>query len=77
MADRSFRVYSAESFGIAIRHYREQAGLTQQELADLTGIDRTYLLRLERGTLQSEQLRRILRVLKQLGVRVVLQEADW
>ncbi len=77
MADRSFRVYSPESFGLAIRHYREQAGLTQQELADLTGIDRTYLLRLERGTLQSEQLQRILRVLKQLGVRVVLQEADW
>jgi transcriptional regulator with XRE-family HTH domain len=77
MADRSFRVYSPESFGLAIRHYREQAGLTQQELADLTGIDRTYLLRLERGTLQSEQLRRILRVLRQLGVRVVLQEADW
>lgn len=77
MADRSFRIYSPESFGLAIRHYREQASLTQQELADLTGIDRTYLLRLERGTLQSEQLRRILRVLKQLGVRVVLQEADW
>ena len=77
MAERSFRVYSPESFGVAIRHYREQAGLTQQELADLTGIDRTYLLRLEGGKAQSEQLRRILRVLQQLGVRVVLQEADW
>jgi HTH-type transcriptional regulator / antitoxin HipB len=77
MADNSFRIYSPESFGAAIRHYREQAGLTQQELADLTGIDRTYLVRLERGTAQSEQLRRILRVLRQLGVRVVLQEADW
>lgn len=77
MAERSFRIYSPESFGVAIRHFREQAGLTQQELADLTGIDRTYLLRLEGGKAQSEQLRRILRVLHQLGVRVVLQEADW
>ena len=77
MAERTFRIYSPESFGVAIRHFREQAGLTQQELADLTGIDRTYLLRLEGGKAQSEQLRRILRVLHQLGMRVVLQEADW
>ncbi|TAK74119.1 MAG: XRE family transcriptional regulator [Dehalococcoidia bacterium] len=77
MPDSSFRIYSPDSFGAAIKHYREQAGLTQQELAELIGIDRTYLVRLERGTVQSEQLRRILRILQQLGVRVVLQEADW
>jgi transcriptional regulator with XRE-family HTH domain len=77
MADQSFRIYSPQSFGTAIRHYREQAGLTQQELAELTGIDRTYLGRLERGTAQSEQLRRILLLLRQMGVRVVLQKADW
>lgn len=71
-----FRIYNAASIGAAIRHYRVQAGMSQEELARQTGIDRFYLSDLERG-LETEQLRRILRVLKQLGVRMTLQEADW
>lgn len=74
--DPAFRVYTPDSLGAAIRHYREEAGLTQAQLAELTGLNRTYLSRLERGN-ETEQLRRLLRVLKQLGVRMTLQKASW
>jgi transcriptional regulator with XRE-family HTH domain len=74
--DGPFRIYSPASLGSAIRHYRQQAGLSQAELADLTGLNRTYLSDLERGK-ETEQVRRILRVLKQLGVRMTLDRADW
>jgi HTH-type transcriptional regulator/antitoxin HipB len=75
-SDQPFRLYTAASVGPAIRQYREQAGLTQVELAELAGINRTYLSNLEQGR-ETEQLRRIVRVLKLLGVRATLQRADW
>lgn len=71
-----FRVYSAASFGAAIRHYRTQAGLTQAELADRCGITRSYLSRLEQGN-ETEQLKRILAVLRELHVRPTLHVEDW
>jgi HTH-type transcriptional regulator/antitoxin HipB len=71
-----FRVYTFESLGAAIRHYRHEAGLTQKELARRAGLHRTYLSDLEQGK-ETEQLRRILRVLRQLGVRMTLEPADW
>jgi transcriptional regulator with XRE-family HTH domain len=75
-SEQPFRVYSARSLGEAIRHYRHQAGLSQAELAQLTGLNRTYLSALEQGK-ETEQLRRLLAVLRQLGVRMTLQKADW
>jgi len=71
-----YRVYTAASVGPAIRHYRAQAGLTQSELADSVGLSVTYLSRLENGQ-ETEQLRRIVAILKRLGVRMTLQKADW
>jgi transcriptional regulator with XRE-family HTH domain len=73
---RPFRIYTATSIGQAIRHYRKQAGLTQAEFAEQVGVDRTYLSRLERGQ-ETEQLRRILAMLRQLGVKITLEHADW
>lgn len=71
-----FRIYTPASLGAAIRHYRHEAGLSQAELAEQTGLHRTYLSALEQGR-ETEQLRRILRVLKELGVRMSLENADW
>ena len=71
-----YRIYSASSLGDAIRHYRISAGLTQEQLAELTGIQRSYLSELEGGK-ETEQLKRTLRVLRQLGVRMTLEKADW
>ena len=74
--DKPFRIYTSESLGAAIRHYRREAELTQAELADLTGLNRTYLSQIEQGT-ETEQMRRLLRILKQLGLRITVQKADW
>lgn len=38
-----------EAFGKVIREVREDAGLSQQELADYSDVDRTYISDLERG----------------------------
>ena len=75
-SDKPFRIYTPASLGAAIRHYRKQAGLSQAELAARAGINRTYLSDLERGR-ETEQVKRILRTLKQLGVRMTLEKADW
>ena len=75
-ADQPFRLYTAASVGPAIRQYREEAGLTQEQLADMAGLNRSYLSELEQGK-ETEQMRRILRLLKLLGVRATLQKADW
>jgi transcriptional regulator with XRE-family HTH domain len=75
-SEQPYRVYTGASIGPAIRHYRTQAELTQAELADLVGLSPTYLSRLENGE-GTEELRRIIRILKQLGIRMTLQHADW
>jgi len=71
-----FRIYTPAALGTALRHYRRQAGLSQAELAERTGLNRTYLSALERGK-ETEQVKRLLRVLRQLGVRVTLDKVDW
>ena len=72
----TFRIYSAASLGAALRHYRQEAGVSQAELAESVGLDRFYLSNLERGK-ETEHVRRLLRVLKKLGVRMTLGKADW
>lgn len=74
--DPPFRIYTPASLGAALRHYRQQAGLSQAELAERVGLNRTYLSALEQGR-ETEQVKRILRLLKQLGVRMTLGKADW
>ena len=72
----TFRIYSAASLGAALRHYRQEAGVSQADLAESMGLDRFYLSNLERGK-ETEHVRRLLRVLKKLGVRMTLGKADW
>ncbi|HXB64198.1 MAG TPA: helix-turn-helix domain-containing protein [Solirubrobacteraceae bacterium] len=71
-----FRIYTPASLGTAIRHYRRAAGLTQAELAEMAGIQRSYLSELEAGK-ETEQLKRVFRILRMLGVRMTLEETDW
>lgn len=72
----AYRVYSPALLGDAIHHYRTVAGLTQAQLAEMAGLQRSYLSELENGK-ETEQFKRTLRVLRQLGVRMTLDEADW
>jgi len=71
-----FRIYSPESLGAALKHYREESGWSQSELAHRTGLNRTYLSELEGGH-STAQTRRLLKVFRELGLRVTLEKADW
>jgi transcriptional regulator with XRE-family HTH domain len=72
-----FRIYAPASLGAAIRHFRQEAGLSQAELAESVGLNRTYLSDLERGKKETETLKRVLRLLRRLGVRMTLEKAEW
>lgn len=36
-------------FGNNLKYYRKRKGLTQQEIADVTGLNRVYISEVERG----------------------------
>lgn len=55
--------------GAAIRNQRKLKGLSQEELADRAGLDRTHVYRLEAGRL-SMTLRTLKTIADTLGVRV-------
>jgi transcriptional regulator with XRE-family HTH domain len=55
------------AFGLAIRAYRKEQGLTQEALAEDCTLDRTYVSMLERG-LRSPSLRTIRAISERLGV---------
>jgi transcriptional regulator with XRE-family HTH domain len=73
---KPFRIYTPASLGAAIKHFRHVSGLSQAELAERTGLHRSYLSALEQGR-ETEQVKRILRVLAELGVRMTVEPADW
>jgi len=45
----SNRVVDAKLFGVRVKEIRMKRGLSQQQLADLTGIHRNYLSGIETG----------------------------
>lgn len=71
-----FRVYHPQAFGAAIKHFRQEAGMSQADLAQQTGIPRVTIARLESGRV-TEQTRQLVELLKALGVRLVATKADW
>ena len=75
-ASKPFRIYNAQTLGAAIRYYRAAEGMSQTELAERTSIPRNYVNALENGH-ETEHLSRLLTVLRELGVRMTLDKADW
>ncbi|HOK67853.1 MAG TPA: helix-turn-helix transcriptional regulator [Anaerohalosphaeraceae bacterium] len=55
--------------GKAIRRYREQKGISQEKLAELADLHRTYIGQVERGE-KNLTLLSIERIAKALGVNV-------
>ena len=61
----------AADLGRALVEVRTRQGLTQQQVAELAGIDRTYLSRLENDS-SSVQLERALRALRRMGAELTV-----
>lgn len=55
------------AFGRQVRHLREERGLSQERLAELAGIHRTYMSDIERGE-RNIGLDNILALARALGV---------
>lgn len=63
----SFNQESAKAFGIVVRGFRKQVGLSQEALAHMADIERTHFSSIERGTNQPS-LWLILKIARALGV---------
>jgi len=69
MSTRQYVIRSGEDLGRTVAEARLVRRMTQEQLADETGVERTYLARLEAG--HSVQLiDRALTLLRHLGVEV-------
>jgi len=55
------------AFGLTLRHYRKKIKLSQEKLAQESGLDRSYISLLERG-LRQPSLSSILKLSKALKV---------
>jgi transcriptional regulator with XRE-family HTH domain len=72
---RRLEIRRPEDLGLAVSEARRATGLTQTELADRSGVERTYLAKLEAG-LSTLLLDRSLRLLRRLGARLVVELPD-
>jgi transcriptional regulator with XRE-family HTH domain len=58
-----------QAFGLRIRRLRTEAGFSQEELANVSGLDRTYIGGIERGE-RNPSLRNIYRISSALAVPI-------
>lgn len=75
---RTWIINYANDFGTTLAAVRRARGLTQEQLAELTGISRTYLAKLETGS-DTVELRRLVLALRRIGAEVTValgQHAD-
>ncbi|MDQ1630278.1 MAG: HTH-type transcriptional regulator / antitoxin HipB [Frankiaceae bacterium] len=68
---RQVPIRRPKDLGLAVAEARRLRRLSQAELADTAGIDRTYLVRLEAG-LSTLLVERVLRLLRRLGAELVV-----
>jgi HTH-type transcriptional regulator/antitoxin HipB len=73
MKDTTLR--SAEQLGMTIRLKRKEKSLSQNRLAELLGVERKWVLRLEAGNPKAE-LGLVLKTLNALSLRASLSDED-
>ena len=66
---------TAEQLGRAIRVRRQVLGLSQSALAEVLGVERKWVLRLEAGNPKAE-FALVLKALEAVGIRALLREAS-
>jgi transcriptional regulator with XRE-family HTH domain len=57
------------AYGRALREFRERRGISQERLAQMADLDRTYLSGIERGE-RNPSLTNILKISEALGVKL-------
>lgn len=64
-------------FGEVVRHHRQRLGISQEELADRSGLHRTYISEIERG-LKSPSLKALLAIASALGClpHILVKESE-
>jgi transcriptional regulator with XRE-family HTH domain len=65
-------IHTPQDLGRAISGLRRERMLTQEEVAAMTGVERTYLAKLEGGR-SVKQVERALRILRRLGAEVTVK----
>lgn len=65
-----------QGIGHAIREMRKVRGLTQVELSERSGIDRTYIAKLESGTSDNPGTKIVARLLKALDFTMDFREVQ-
>lgn len=72
---KDITLHNAEQLGAAVRLKRKEKGLSQSGLADLLGVERKWVLRLEAGNPKAE-LGLVLKALNALSLRALLSDDD-
>lgn len=60
-----------ESFGVRLKNLRRQNGLSQEKLAEISGLHRTYISSLERGS-RNPTLTTLNTIAKSLNIKIDL-----
>ncbi|WP_276940353.1 helix-turn-helix domain-containing protein [Ferrimicrobium acidiphilum] len=74
-ADREYVIRGPQSFGMALREFRLRRGLTQAELAKTSGLHRSYLSELERGS-TTDAVRYLVLACRALDLGIVLRPRE-
>lgn len=72
---RRVEIRRPQDVGLALSEARHAAGLTQTQLSEDCGVERTYLAKLESGV-STLLLSRLLRLLRRLDARLVVELPD-
>lgn len=70
---RDIALHNAEQLGAAIRLKRREKGLSQSALAELLGVERKWVMRLESGNPGAE-FARVIRALELVGIQALLRD---
>lgn len=69
-------IRSIKDLAATVKTARKNKGLTQQELAEISGTGRRFIVELESGKKESLSLGTALRVINRLGLRLNLLSPD-
>lgn len=73
--DSEYVIRGPQSFGMALREFRLRRGVTQAELAKASGLHRSYLSELERGS-TTDAMRYLILACRALDLEIVVRAQE-